>query len=106
MYLSAGFESVSHIQHGFAWSEAGFCRLLMGQSDAAGAVTSLYDDVPNRISAPNAVIMFADDASATIPAASQLEPAQVPTFPSPHTINQYHGNKWTDKSVPREKMER
>ena len=81
VYLSAGFESVSHIQHGFAWSEAGFCRLLMGQSDASGSVTNLYDAVPNRIPAPKNVVMFADDASATIPAASELDPAQVPTVP-------------------------
>lgn len=83
VYLSEGFEGVSHIMHGFAWSEAGFCRLLMGQSDASGVVTSLYDDVPNRISPPGAVVMFADDASATIPAAAELDAAQVDNPPLP-----------------------
>jgi len=76
VFLSEGFEDVSQIQHGFAWSEKGFCRMFMGKAESDGSVVNLYDDVPNSLPPPAAVVMFADDASAALPAAAELTAEQ------------------------------
>lgn len=76
VFLSSGFENDSVVKHGFAYSSAGFCRMFMGSVAGDGSVNSEYSLMPNSLGLPKAVIMFADDASMAIPAASELSPAQ------------------------------
>ena len=67
VYLSDGFASGAAVKHGFSYSSAGFCRLYA-------------DDGPklaNSLPMPKAVVMFANDKSGAIPAASVLDAAQV-----------------------------
>lgn len=71
VYLGAGFESGAVVQHGFSFSSAGFCRLY-----AEGG------SLPNSLPMPKAVVMFANDATGAIPAASVLDAAQVCMCPS------------------------
>mmetsp|Transcript_62794 Transcript_62794/g.130561 ORF Transcript_62794/g.130561 Transcript_62794/m.130561 type:complete len:442 (-) Transcript_62794:87-1412(-) len=76
VFLSDGFEDGATVKHGFAYSSAGFCRMFMGSVSSDGSVVSEYSAMPNSLELPKAVVMFADDASNTLPAASQLSAAQ------------------------------
>jgi len=66
VYLGAGFESGAIVKYGFSFSSAGFCRLY---AEGGG--------LPNSLPMPKAVVMFANDATGAIPAASVLDAAQV-----------------------------
>jgi hypothetical protein len=76
VYLGSGFESGAVVQHGFSFSSAGFCRLYAGSAAADGSV-SPAGSIPNSLPMPKAVVMFANDATGAIPAASVLDAAQV-----------------------------
>ena len=76
VYLSAGFESGAVVSSGFSYSSAGFCRLYAGTVAADGSVAAA-GGLPNSLPLPKAVVMFANDATGAIPAASVLDAAQV-----------------------------
>jgi len=76
VYLSSGFEEGATVKHGFAYSPSGFCRMFMGSVAGDGSVVSEYTLMPNSLPLPKAIVMFADDATNAIPAASALDPAQ------------------------------
>jgi len=76
VYLSAGFESGAVVSSGFSYSSAGFCRLYAGAVAADGSVAAA-GGLPNSLPLPKAVVMFANDATGAIPAASVLDAAQV-----------------------------
>lgn len=80
VYLGPGFESGAVVQHGFSFSGAGFCRLYAGTAAADGSVAPA-GSLPNSLPMPKAVVMFANDATGAIPAASVLDAAQVPLVP-------------------------
>jgi hypothetical protein len=80
VYLGPGFESGAVVQHGFSFSGAGFCRLYAGSAAADGSVAPA-GSLPNSLPMPKAVVMFANDATGAIPAASVLDAAQVPAVP-------------------------
>jgi len=75
VYLGPGFESGAVVQHGFSFSGAGFCRLYAGTAAADGSVAPA-GSLPNSLPMPKAVVMFANDATGAIPAASVLDAAQ------------------------------
>eukprot|EP00802_Teleaulax_amphioxeia_P005228 Tamp_05232.p1 GENE.Tamp_05232~~Tamp_05232.p1 ORF type:complete len:422 (+),score=124.54 Tamp_05232:2-1267(+) len=75
VYLSAGFESGAVVPNGFSYSSAGFCRLYGGSAAADGSVAAA-GSLPNSLPLPKAVVMFANDATGAIPAASVLDAAQ------------------------------
>ena len=50
---------------------------FLQQPKSDGTVADEYTLMPNSVDYPKAVVMFANDASATIPPASKLTPEQV-----------------------------
>jgi len=71
-----GAAGAAKLKHGSALSPAGYCRLFMGSATADGKVKDEYTLMPNQLEAPKAVILYANDATGTIPAASKLSPEQ------------------------------
>ena len=65
VYLGEGFADGAIVQHGFSYSGAGFCRLYADDGN-----------IPNSLPLPKAVVMFANDKTGAIPAASVLDAAQ------------------------------
>lgn len=70
VYLDKGFQSGAAVKYGFSFSSAGFCRLYGADGSS----------LPNSLPLPKAVVMFANDATGAIPAASALDAAQVSIF--------------------------